>query len=442
MNDNLWQAAAAAIGTQGSAPPLRHYEESRQWPLSFAQERICVLSATEPVPACYNVALAWWVQGQLRAEILDRAMGILLERHHALRSRLRFANDRWVAELAPLEPFHTECQWTTEPLIEAARAALRQPFVFDAPPHLRASLFQGVDRSLLLFCAHQTAVDGWSQRILAREFQEIYTALSENRTPDLPRARIQYGDFAAWQRALWDQMPDSDPGLTYWREILSQPYEALQLPCYTSRRAETGPAAVLPFLVPYHLAMSLRVLARHANVSLFVVFLSALQGLLSRYTNQTRIIVFASVAARFMAEIRNVVGLFANVIPFGTDFSGQPNLGEVFERVRESVLGGYAHQTVPLERLLADIASPPPVQVLLLYHNHPQPTLTVPGASLTPAAAIDNGLAKTDIVVDVAETSNGLSGRWKYRSDRFDPALMRRMRDNLLVLLNSYISSI
>ena len=52
--------------------------------------------------------------------------------------------------------------------------------------------------------------------MLASEFQALYQALAAGRVPDLPPLRVQYTDYAAWQRARLDAGQLAG-GVAYWK---------------------------------------------------------------------------------------------------------------------------------------------------------------------------------------------------------------------------------
>src|SRR5205814_8413998 len=105
--------------------------------------------------------------------------------------------------------------------------------------------------------------------------------------PDpLPPLSLQYGDFASWQRQ-WLKEGALAEQLAYWKGRLAGAAPALELPADRPRPAgQTFRGAQQTFELSAELAGSLRELARREGCSLFMVLLTAFQGLLSRYTGQ------------------------------------------------------------------------------------------------------------------------------------------------------------
>jgi non-ribosomal peptide synthetase component F len=101
--------------------------------------------------------------------------------------------------------------------------------------------------------------------------------------------------------------------------------------------------------------------------------------------------------------------------------------------VRETCLTAYAHQDLPFERLVEEIAPAnrfersPLFRVKLVAETPPTFDLPPVGLTLTP---IDTrpGPPKFDILVNIVQTPSGLSGRLEY-----DAALFSRGRMDALV---------
>jgi len=113
--------------------------------------------------------------------------------------------------------------------------------------------------------------------------------------------------------------------------------------------------------------------------------------------------------------------------------------------VREVALGAYAHQDVPIEKLVEELqleqnsSYNPLFQVMFALQNSPMPEHGMP--SLTPSPVdIDNGTSKFDLLLEMEDTEQGLVGVWEYNTDLFDATTITRMAGHFQPLLEGIVA--
>ena len=123
-------------------------------------------------------------------------------------------------------------------------------------PLFRAQLYRlAPDIHVLLLAMHHIVSDGWSLGILNRELGELYGAC-RGETPTLPVLRVQYRDFARWQRG-WLQGEALEGLLSHWRGRLAGAPQVLELPTDRPRPAvESHRGASYSFRLPLELVAS------------------------------------------------------------------------------------------------------------------------------------------------------------------------------------------
>ncbi|MGQ0704096.1 MAG: amino acid adenylation domain-containing protein, partial [Gemmatimonadales bacterium] len=137
-----------------------------------------------------------------------------------------------------------------------------------------------------------------------------------------------------------------------------------------------------------------------------------------------------------------LIGYFPNVLVLRTALDGDPTFAELVSRVRATCLGAFAHQDVPLEKLVLELregglTGPNPLfQVLFLVESRAAEPQRVSGAVLEPMA-VDFGTSKFDVLLAMGESPDGLRLMIEYRTDLFDAETIDRMAGHLGALLES-----
>ncbi|RPH53502.1 non-ribosomal peptide synthetase, partial [bacterium] len=146
------------------------------------------------------------------------------------------------------------------------------------------------------------------------------------------------------------------------------------------------------------------------------------------------------------AEIEGLIGFFVNVLALRSSLGGSPSFRELLGRVREGALEAYAHQDVPFEMLVEEVAPErdlsrtPLFQVLLVLQNATFGTLDLPGLTLEPLAS-PSGTAKYDLTAAFAETGRGIAGAFEYDRDLFDEASVDRFAARFQALLAAAVAA-
>ncbi|HSU82944.1 MAG TPA: condensation domain-containing protein, partial [Thermoanaerobaculia bacterium] len=418
-------------------------------PLSFSQERLWFLQQLAPESTAYNVPGALRLRGPLRPGLLARALGEISRRHEALRTVFREGAGGVPVQVVlppPADPLlvvdlgsQPDPEGQAERLL-AAEAA--RPFDLAAGPLVRTLLLRlGGEEHLLAVTMHHAISDAWSLRILLRELSALYGAFVAGEPSPLPELPLQYADFARWQR---EQMSGEhlERELAHWRRVLDGAPEALDLPADRPLPAAPTFAALRrPVALPPALAAGIRALARRQGWTPFMLLLAAFDALLARLTGQRDLVVGAPIANRNRLETEGLIGFFTNTLALRLDLAGDPSFRALARRARAATLEAYAHQDLPLERLVEELAPSreggrnPLFQVLLAFNDVPSTeTLELPGLAVE-AVEVATAEAKLDLTLFLAERAGGFAGHLEVNRDTFDPATADRWVGHLLTLL-------
>ncbi|HEV2147240.1 MAG TPA: condensation domain-containing protein, partial [Longimicrobiaceae bacterium] len=425
-------------------------------PTSFAQQRMWFLDRLSEGSGAYNTPIAVRLGGALDRGALTRALAGVVGRHEVLRTTFPTIDGEPVQVVAPA----ARVGWPVvdlSALPRAARAeeserriaeAARTRFDLARGPLLRTALLRlAPDEHVALCTLHHIVSDGWSLEVLVRELAEGYAAALERRPPSLPPLRIQYADYAAWQRR-WMEGSGFRRQLDYWREKLSGAPAALDLPTDHPRPARSSfRGAARSFRIPAGLLAAVAQLARQQAATPMMGLLAAFKVLLARYTGQTDMVVGTPISNRNRAELEPLIGFFANTVVLRTDLSGSPTFREVLRRVRQTSLEAHAHQDVPFQKVVEALrpdtepAGNPLFQVSFNHRPAEGPEeVRIPGLTLRPLKG-GYEAAKFDLQLYLSEGADGVHGTMLYRTDLFEAATIERMLRHYERLLRAAVDA-
>ncbi|MEP7119969.1 MAG: amino acid adenylation domain-containing protein [Byssovorax sp.] len=442
-----WIEAELAAPTRAPRPPIGRAPRDAPIPLSFAEERLWFAEQIWPGDPTYHVPVLLRLRGALDCPALSRALGALVARHEALRTTFPTVDGaprRRICDAIGLEIERLALPpWRGDPVDRVTSLALRfthRRFDLDQGPLLRVAVVAVDDRDhLLLLVLHHLAADGATVALLVRELAALYHASRAGLPSPLAALPLQTADHAAWQRATLtgDRLAAL---LGYWTARLAG-LEPLDLPRdlpppETRSRGSAGVAIILP----EPLAAALTALGRETSSTLAMVLLAGFAVLLSRLGGQPDLAIGVPVSGRDVAEIEPLAGTFVNTVVVRITMDHAADLRALLAAVRASMLGAYAHDELPFERLVSALQAPrdpdrmPIVQAMLLVDTTPPPVIAAAGVEVVDVD-LGFGGALCDLSLSLRRGPTGLVGSLRCNPDRLRGPTIARYGEHLLALL-------
>jgi non-ribosomal peptide synthetase component F len=198
---------------------------------------------------------------------------------------------------------------------------------------------------------------------------------------------------------------------------------------------------VVPFVAPAGVTAALRALAREHATALHPVALAAYHAVLARHSAASDVVVGTTIAGRVRTEVENLVGFFVNTVPIRAELGDDPPFTELVRRVRAAAVEAQAHQELPFEKLVEELAPSrdlsriPLTQVLFnLVADLNYATLRLPGAEVTdfspPATTV-----RFELELHLLDQGGDLAGELIYATDLFDHDTAQRFVEHYLNFL-------
>ena len=311
-------------------------------PASLGQERFWALEQMKQNTPVLNVAVRFLLEGSLEPEFVERSFSQIVARHEVLRTTFVQVKDRPMQVIVPalaidiplidvrsLESHRRETEVDRLCLEEA-----RKLFDLANGPLLRVTLVRTDDEEyLLLLTVHHAIADYWSIGLIISEFATFYEACVGRPKGSLPDLRIQYGDFAVWEREQVASELANDQ-LTFWKTQLAN-IQRVGIPTdFHKTAASSHDANIISRLLPVPLTDALRDLANREGTTLYSVMLAALAVVIHRYSGQTDFGIGTQVAGRHNLELESLIGSFINTIVLRPDLSGDPSFRNFLGRIQ------------------------------------------------------------------------------------------------------------
>ncbi|MGI8635091.1 MAG: amino acid adenylation domain-containing protein, partial [Segetibacter sp.] len=444
---------AGYLGTQTNGvllPSIEVQQRPARIPLSFSQERLWFIDKLEG-SLQYHIPAALRLKGELSVEALQYALTTIVSRHEVLRTVYREEEGQPYQYILDADDWkistlnYSEFTQTYGDLKQCIQKITTAPFNLSKDYMLHATLITLSElEHLLVVTMHHIASDGWSISIIVKEVVELYQSYQEKALPNLPALKIQYADYAIWQRRILGDHGLKEK-LKYWKNKLEN-VDVLRLPTDFIRPAvRTSRGAKVGFNLTKDLSNQLQTLSQQQATTLFMTLLAAFKVLLSRYSGQEDICVGSPIAGRQQQEVEPLIGFFVNTLPLRSDLNPQSSFIELLQHVRSTTMDAYDHQEVPFGKVVEavvgkrDLSTDPLVQVMFVLQNTPDvPELKLGNAKLSAETfAVNTSLF--ELLLNIRETSGGLQGFIEYSSDLFSAGTIDRFISHFKELLGSIV---
>jgi acyl transferase domain-containing protein/aryl carrier-like protein len=417
-------------------------------PLSYAQQRLWFMWKLDAGNAAFNIPAAFDIVGELDVDAVRAAFRSLVSRHAVLRTVFEEGDDgRAWQVVRPELPFDVPVMTIEGSESEAGVRAhvdlrAREPFDLAHGPLLRAEVIRlEPHRHILLLVMHHIVTDGWSIRLMMRDFVQAYEASRYGVEAALPAPGCQYADFAVAQRR-WLEAGEMERQADYWKTRL-QRIEPLALPADLPAPAlRTYPAGLLKFTLDRDLIATVKACAQAGEATPFMVLMGGMAMVLSERAGQRRFYVGTDMANRNLPETESMVGFFVNQVALAIDCATPASVRELLTQLQRTVVDAADHQDLPFDRLVEALRAgkrgsrAPLFQVKVIYQDDAESSFALPGLAVA-AHAVPLHDAELDLIISFLASPDDVRVEVKYDAQVYALATIEDIRDEFLAMLKA-----
>lgn len=421
-------------------------EDNGDYAASSAQYRLWLLAQFDDGARAYHMPYAITLDGAYDISSFIKAVEATVDRHEILRTVFTFSEDKGLRQVVNpvgqsgfVVAYH---DFRQDPIPEERAAAYMQEdndksFDLDKGPLIRAAVLRVANDSYVFYYnLHHIVGDGWSLEVLARDVMAFYKGFCQGVKPELPKLKIQYKDYAAWQLKQLE-LPRLEAARKFWIDRFSSDIPALDLPVQRTRpKIKTHNGRAMGGYLPSRLLQRLNTLCEQEGGSLFTGLLAIWSILLYRYTKQKNIVIGSPVAGRDHIALEDQIGFYVNTLALGNQIEPEQRFIDCYSQVKERAYAAYEHQMYPFDvlmeelSLIRDTGRSPLFDCMLTLQNMADRKRSFSLSNFSaPDAILDLGvcIAKFDLELFFEETEEALLFSVHYNTDLFDSAFIEEL---------------
>jgi len=413
---------------------MKRAEEKTYYPMSSAQKRIYRMQQVDETGIAYNMPQGLKLKGHVDLEAMKSAFVTLLERHEVLRTSFIMLDGREVQKINKYVEPDFKVLTLEEEEDGKVLTELIKPFDLENGNIIRMYLVKRVYGYLMYLDIHHIAFDGTSMGIYLSELVKVYNG---QKLEGIPR---QYKDYSEWMAAR-----DLSGQKAYWEKQFADEVPVLNLPLDLKRpNRQCFDGDVVNLMTGKDLACGIKKLAKETQTTEYMIWLSAIQILLSKYSRQEDIIVGSPIGGRTHKDTESMIGMFVNTLAMRGKPEGRKTYAIFLEEIKDCCLKAYDNQDYPFEELVEavverrDISRNPLFDVMFILQNLEGAAGGLEGISIESVEA-DKIAAKMDLSFDVYDAQDDYKIRLEYGTKLFRRETAVRIGKQLIAILQQII---
>ncbi|QZY44460.1 non-ribosomal peptide synthetase [Mycolicibacterium austroafricanum] len=409
--------------------------------LTEGQLRMWFVHNADPSGALLNVCLSYRLSGEIDVARLHSAVDAVARRHRVLRTTYRTESTAAGDSGMPVPTVHTGLMpgWAEHDLSELSERArgLRlevlaqrefgRPFDLGAESSLRITVIRTAPAEyVMLLVAHHIAWDDASWEVFFDDLTGAYVGekLRPARRPVVAAGGSDEDDVA------------------YWRAVMADPPEPLELPGPTGSAVPTSWRSQRTTLrLDGETARRVTALADEVGATPYAVLLAVFGVLIHRYSHVDDFLVATPVLNR-NGDTDDVIGYFGNTVAMRLRPHPAMTFRDLLTQIRDTALGAFAHQRVGLDRMVRELnpdrrhGAERMTRVSFGFRSRDRFGFTPPGVTCE-RADLRSHLTHLPLGIMVEFDPDEVVVELEHLVEIIEPGLARQLLDHYAVLIRS-----
>ncbi|KEQ27657.1 non-ribosomal peptide synthetase [Paenibacillus tyrfis] len=439
-------------------PAISRQSEQPSYPLSFQQERVLYLSELLPDSTLWNKISCKRVTGDIDSEALCQAVGDLIGRHMALRTKVSYENGTPVqtfdqtleAIFQRIDGSSEEAELQDEAALRKLAEVCREPIDVSGDPLFQVIIVPmggaGAAECLIILKLHHIISDETTFQLLWRDLKAFYNArMGVTGGEELKPLAVDYADYVHWQRANFDEAHTQEQE-AYWLKQFQGELPVLDLPADFQEPAQLSFRGALEIrALPSDLVKKLRSLCVRYKVIPFSALLCAYYVLLQKCSRQQDVVVGTVFSGRqYSSSLAQAAGFFVNTVAIRMEVDGEAAFDELLKRVHDKVDEAYYMQDYPFERLIQKLnperrsVRNPLYRAMFNLVSSAKEKETFAGAEEAWEEPVLDA-TQVDLLLNIHQQDNAMEMRLEYNTDLFRRETVRHLMELYVNLLRKLV---
>ncbi|XBX10633.1 amino acid adenylation domain-containing protein (plasmid) [Enterocloster clostridioformis] len=316
---------------------------------SRIQKKMFVKNLMRPATLSYNMAFSYYIEGKLDIQRLISCIKKVIKINPILTSRFFEENGDLYYTIDMDRNISIElidCAGVSIlSFIDKAIEEFIKPFNMEYDNLCRFRIVQfSEEKNLLLMDFHHSIYDGSSHFIICKQISAFYNCL------EIKKSKYSYNDFVMWQENNISSC-DYKNKKKYWKKVLSESLDYRTLfNNFYSRKEESYEVESLESV--YVSKSKILEFCNKINCNPFSFYISCLNFVLVKLSYRNDIMIGAITSERYTESIKNVAGMFENILPLRNNVSTDLTVEEYIKEIQLNTNESLKNSDVLYEDIL------------------------------------------------------------------------------------------